>query len=125
MNEGESPARPGTATESEPVVVTRMYDLVKWLVERINGFPRSQRFALGDRLETSGLDVLSLLIEAAYTRDKRDLLRRANLELQKLRYLTRLAKDLRLLSGSQYEYAARLTNDVGMQVGGWLKQQRA
>jgi four helix bundle protein len=125
MSERESPARSEKTTESEPVVVARMYDLVKRLVERINGFPRSQRFVLGDRLETSGLDVLSLLVEAAYTRDKRDLLQRANLELQKLRYLTRLAKDLRLLSGSQYEHAARLTNDVGMQVGGWLKQQRA
>jgi hypothetical protein len=29
------------------------------------------------------------------------------------------------LSLSQYEYASRLINDMGMELGGWIKQQQA
>jgi hypothetical protein len=100
-----------------------MYEFLRWLIERVGKFPRDQRFLLGDRIENAGLDVLLLLVEAVYSRDKRGVLRRANLELEKLRWLIRLAQDSRLLSVSQYEYAAKQMTDVGAQIGGWIKQQ--
>jgi hypothetical protein len=69
------------------------------------------------------LDVQELLIEAHYSREKRSLLRRVNLLLERLRVLVRLAKDLRCLALSQYEYAAREIDLTGRLVGGWLRQQ--
>ncbi|MBI5411336.1 MAG: hypothetical protein HZA21_05030 [Nitrospirae bacterium] len=35
-----------------PPIVMKAYDLALWLLPRVNGFPRSCRFTLGDRLET-------------------------------------------------------------------------
>ena len=67
---------------------------------------------------------LVTLIEAAYTSDRAALLRRANLGLEKLRFWVRLAKDLKLLDFKRYEHAARLIDDVGRQVGGWLRAER-
>ena len=49
-----------------------------WLVPTVEGFPRSQKFLLGDRLQATALDVLEALIEATYTRDRRGQLARAN-----------------------------------------------
>jgi len=107
----------------EAPVVERMYQFLRWLLERINKFPRSQRFVLGDRMENTALDILELLIEANYSQEKRELLRRANLQLQKLRFLIRLAKDGHYLSVSQYEFSAQALNEIGSQIGGWLKER--
>ena len=45
---------------------------ILWLVPTIEKFPRSQKFLLGDRIQSTALDVLEALIEATYTRDRRD-----------------------------------------------------
>ena len=51
---------------------------------------------MGERLETVLLDVLELLLEAAYTRTKQPALRRANLRLEVARHLWRLAHELEI-----------------------------
>ena len=101
------------------------YQLVLWLVPVLDQLPRRQKFQLGDRLQTTALDVLDTLVEAAYTRDRAVLLQRANLGLEKLRFWVRLAKDLQLMDFRQYEHAARLIDAVGRQVGGWLRAERS
>jgi len=107
----------------EVSAVTKTYDFVLWLLPHLADFSRQHRFTLGDRLEEGALEILELLVEASYSRDKRDLLRRANLRLERLRYLIRLAKDLRLLSIKQYEFAIRALYTIGTEIGGWTKQQ--
>ncbi len=106
-----------------PPVISKLYDFILWLLQHIAKFPRSHRFVLGDRIERSVLDVLELLIEAAYSRRKADLLKRANIQLEKVRYLMRLAKDLQLFSLKQYQYAAEHIDEIGRMVGGWLQHQ--
>jgi 23S rRNA-intervening sequence protein len=92
-----------------------------WLLPTVEKFPRSQKFLLGDRIQTTALDVLDRLIEATYTRARKRLLAQANLGLEKLRALFRLATDLRLLDRRRYEHAARSLDQVGWLVGGWRK----
>jgi len=92
-----------------------------WLIPTLEKFPRAQRFLLGDRIETSALDVLERLIEATYTRERRSCLLAANLGLEKLRHLLRLAYELRYLDQRRYEHAARALDETGRLVGGWLK----
>ena len=106
-----------------PPVISRVYDLTLWLLNCISKFPRSHRFVLGDRIETVALEVLELLIEAAYTRNKVALLKRAGIQLEKLRYLIRMSKDLRFLSVRQYAHVSEQIDEVGRMVGGWLRQQ--
>ena len=59
---------------------------ILWLVPTIEKFPRSQKFLLGVRIQTTVLDVLESLIEATYTRDR---FARVNLGLEKLRVFCR------------------------------------
>jgi len=105
--------------------VAKMYDFTLWLLPHLAKFSRDHRFTLGDRMEEGALEVLELLVEASYTRDKRELLAKANIRLERLRYLTRLSKDLKLLSLSQYEFASRAMLTLGNEIGGWTKQQAA
>ena len=44
------------------------YRFVLWLVPAVERFPRSQKFLLGDRIQTTAMDVLEQLVEATYTR---------------------------------------------------------
>jgi len=106
----------------ELITITKAYDLVRELTRRVGKFPRDFRFLLGDRILRNGYDVLDLLIEARYTREKRDLLDRANLRLERLRFQIRLAHDEQLLSHQQFGFVAGRVNEVGRLVGGWRKK---
>ncbi len=101
------------------------FQFVQWLIPAVEKFPRAQKFLLGDRIQSTALDVLEALIEATYTRDRRPHLARANLGLEKLRFFFRLAMEMRHLDERRYEYAARSLNDIGRLVGGWVKADAA
>ena len=108
-----------------PQAVQSCHELLLWLIPQLDKFPRSRRFTLGERIEDGLLEVLELLVEAAYTRNKDTSLRRANLKLEVVRHLWRLAHELKVMATRQYEHGARLIDDVGRQIGGWLRSQQA
>jgi hypothetical protein len=106
---------------SVPQAVQSCHDLLLWLIPQLDKFPRSRRFTLGERLEDGLLDVLELLVEAAYTRNKEAPLRRANLRLEVVRHLWRLGHELKAVATRQYEHGAKLIDELGRQIGGWLR----
>jgi 23S rRNA-intervening sequence protein len=101
------------------------YQFLTWLAPTIEKFPKGYKFTTGDRIHCVALDVLEALIEATYTRDRTQHLRRANLGIEKLRFLLRLAADLRLLDRRRYEHAARTLDETGRLIGGWMKVHNA
>ena len=101
------------------------YRFILWLVPTLDRFPRAQRFLLGDRVQRTALDVLESLVEATYTRRRQAPLTRANLGIEKLRFLLRLAHDLRHLDRRRYEHAARCLDETGRKIGAWIKAHRA
>ena len=125
--EGATP--PGTATKdgargTGPALESH-YRFLLWLVPAVERFPRSQKFLLGDRIQRTALDVLESLIDATYTRQRGHHLARANLGIEKLRFLFRLAHDLRYLDHRRYEHAARGLDETGRSIGAWSKAHRA
>lgn len=64
---------------------------------------------------------MQLLVEAAYSRQKQNALRQANLTLATVRHLWRLTFELHVISSKRYEHGARLMLDLGSQIGGWRK----
>lgn len=101
------------------------YRFLLWPVPTLERFPRGQKFLLGDRIQGTALDVLDSLIEATYTRARDTHLTRANLGIEKLRFLVRLAMDLEYLDPRRYEHAARALEETGRKVGAWRKTHRA
>jgi hypothetical protein len=96
----------------------KMHQFVLWLVLTLEKFPRSQKFMPGDRIQSSALDALEGLIEATYTRNRTAILRRVNLRLKTLRYLVRLAMDLRYFDKRRFEFAARSVDEIGRRIHG-------
>jgi hypothetical protein len=52
------------------IVVGKAYDLVLWIVQKVEKFPKSYRFRVGQRLIDTALDLLLLLVEAAYGQNR-------------------------------------------------------
>ncbi len=98
-------------------------EFVKWLLPVTEKFPRRVRFSFADRINNLALDVVEDLVEARYAKDKRALLKKANLRLEKLRILLRLCHDFKYLSYNSYEHALRSINEAGRMLGGWMKHE--
>jgi 23S rRNA-intervening sequence protein len=112
---------PESAKQEPAVAVLKAYDFVLWLLPKVEKFPRSYRFSVGDRLVTVGLDLLLGLVRASYTSDKAALLQNASMETNTLRYLLRLAKDLRILTVDAYGFSTERVEEIGRMIGGWQK----
>jgi hypothetical protein len=87
------------ASMSELPIVQKTYDLIKWYL-------------------------LESLIYARYQREKLQLLEPINSRLDVMRHQTRLLLDFELNSTDRYEYASKLINSIGTDLGGWIEQQR-
>jgi hypothetical protein len=86
------------------------HQFLAWLLPSMERSPRSHKFTVGDRIETTALDVLDALIDATCTKERNHDLRAANLGIEKLRFFVPLAADLKLLDRGRYKHAAqRLT----------------
>ena len=94
MSESAETSPPPDRARSTGAALEAHYRFVVWLVPTLERFPRSQKFLLGDRMQHTALDVLERLIEATYTRRRGGQLALANIGIEKLRFLCRLAHDL-------------------------------
>jgi hypothetical protein len=90
-------------SHEELTVITKTYDLILlWSCHHTGKFPRNHRFVLGERIERNLYDLLETLIQAKYTRQRREFLEQANLLLEILRFQMQSAKDLWHRSGPTF-----------------------
>ena len=109
-----------------PPIVEKHYEFCKWLIAKVGKFPRDQRFLLGDRIERHALDILEMLIKAALTPDrdgKVETLKQANVRLEYLRYVMRLAKDGKFINIKSFHFACERMEETGRMLGGWIKSR--
>ena len=106
-------------------IIQKTYDLIKWYVPILNRLPRDHRFQLGDRMVQGLYTLLESLILVRYQREKLSQLQIINSQLDVLRYQTRLLLDFDLLSHKRYQYVGQKINDIGIDLGSWIKQQQS
>ncbi|GAB4303836.1 MAG: hypothetical protein Fur0025_45280 [Oscillatoriaceae cyanobacterium] len=109
---------------SELPIIQKTYDLVKWYVPILNRLPRNHKFTLGDRMIENLYELLEGMIMARYQREKLSQLEQLNIKLEILRFQTRLLLDFGLVQLDRYEYIFTLINEIGGELGGWIKQQK-
>jgi hypothetical protein len=109
--------------EPAPIFV-KVYDLLAWLIPVTMNFPKSQRFVLALRVQNAALDLHELLVAAGKTQrgERRRQLLQADIRLEQLRLHWRLCRSLKLVEPGRYEHGARLIDEVGRLLGGWIEQ---
>lgn len=108
--------------EPAPVFV-KTSDLLAWLIPVTMQFPRSQRFVMALRVQNAALDLYEQLIAAGKTQrtERRRHLLEADIRLEQLRLHWRLCRAFELIEPGRYEHGARLIDEVGRLLGGWLE----
>lgn len=109
--------------EQSPIFA-RTYDLIKWLIPLTVKFPRHQRFVLAAAMQQAALGLQERLIEAVRLPNRADLLRVADVELDKLRFYLRLSHDLGYISLGQQRHAGKMLAEIGRLLGSWQKNRR-
>lgn len=98
------------------------YKTTDWILEKCDKMPRHTRFTINGRIANLALDTLDLINEAIYSKQKKPLLLRVNLNLERLRIFFRLCTDRHYLSAAQNQYIQQEINNAGRMCGGWIKQ---
>lgn len=109
---------------NELSIIQKTYDLIIWYVPIINRLPKTHKYTIGDRMINSLYDFLETLIIAKYASEKLNLLESLNPKLDIIRYQTRILLDFQLINNKRYEYISQLINEIGKELGGWIKQQK-
>jgi hypothetical protein len=102
-------------------IFVKVYDLIGYLHKEIARFPKSEKPVLGRRIYDSLLQIMEYIITANEESIKGQYLKKASVELEKLRIFIRLANDFCLISTSKYGVICKNTNEIGKMLGGWIK----
>lgn len=103
--------------------ITKTEDFLLWFIPVLDGFPRKHKFLIADRMLSLSLEILELLIEAYYTErtGKKALLKKTNIEIEKMRHFIRLSRNMKFISFQQYEKISYALDEIGRMNGAWLK----
>jgi hypothetical protein len=107
------------------IILTRTYDLLRWLLPKSERFPKIYRSTVTQRLMNAALDFQESLLMAQAYQDKIRLrhLRAADAYLSQVRLYLRLVHEWGWLSPGQYEHVSRMVAEIGRLLGGWIKQE--
>jgi len=105
----------------ELIIYQKHYDLMVYSFPIIGRFPKDQRFVLGQQIENQMLEIGKMIVHANKLKQKRGKLYDIDIELEKLRFLIRIAKDLKILTISKYGHHCERLDEIGRLLGGWLK----
>jgi len=105
------------------LIFQKTYDFLLWLYPIINRIPKSHRLVLGRHLEELAISLLLLVIKANKARGQSRLSLQLQVsdELDCLRILIRLTKDLRFMSVKQYTIGVEKINEIGRMLNAWMK----
>lgn len=104
------------------ILFQKVYDLVLWLHPILNRFPKSQKFVLAQRVENCSLEILEKVVKVNSSKTKSDFLFESlNVDVDRLRILVRLSKDLRFINIKTYGVFCEKVTEIGKLLGGWKK----
>lgn len=109
----------------QPPIYTVLSEIVGWTLDRTAGFPKSQRFTFGQRLDNLSLDALQFAVKAIRGRqrpEKAKCLHELDSVLEQLRVLWRLVNERGWISRQQLVFVQGRLDETGRMVGGWLAQ---
>lgn len=106
------------------ILLTRLFDLLAWLLPKAEKFPKPQRFTVTQRMMDAALDCQDAVFLAQSRRGARRLtvLLDADAALNRLRLYLRLAHHWQWLSDGQYAHVSVQVAEIGRLLGGWIKQ---
>lgn len=86
--------------------------------------PKHEKYALAVEIRQGLLNVLRKIIVANKSKNKIPVLFEIDVELDVLRTLIRLARDLKYIPIKQYGMCSFYADEIGKMLGGWIKSMK-
>ena len=108
------------------MIQQKVEDMILYGNQALLGFPRAERYALAADIKRSMYTLYRLIITANKKYFKKTTLQDADVELAVLRGFIRLAanRDLRYLPMQKYELWAKMLDEIGRMLGGWIRAMK-
>ena len=113
------------ALHSDTAIYKANYDLIFAIIKVAKNMPREFKAIIGGELRDHALMIAILILRANMVEEKLPFLDQIVERKESIDLLTRLSRDLQLISPKQYGDIIELAAGVGRQVNGWRKQQQS
>lgn len=104
-------------------IFQKIYELYKLFYQLIVHFPKKDKYAIGQKIETNILGLIEDIITASQfpKSEKVTILHRASIKLDLLKILIRCCKDLKIIDNKNYLLTESRLQEIGKMLGGWIK----
>ena len=104
------------------ILYQKLYDFLLYIYPVIAKFPKYEKFTMQMQIKNCVIDLMRIIVRANKSTAKKSHLYDADVLLEELRMLIRLAHDLRYINPRQYGIISKKLNEVGSLLGGLIKQ---
>src|SRR3989339_1909420 len=101
-------------------IFSKLYVFYKILYQYTKLFPKKDRYSLGQKIDNLTIDLFSLIIQAGISKQqiKIEALNKAVVQVDILKILLRLAKDINALETKKYLQLQQMVHEIGRMIGG-------
>jgi len=100
----------------------KSYDFLIWVFAKTEGFPKSKRFSIGQRLENLFLDFIVLVNNLHYIKEKKRKLIKISAIFDEIKLMLKLCYDTKLISQKSFAFSLGYTEEIGSMIGGFIKK---
>ncbi|WP_166166834.1 MULTISPECIES: diversity-generating retroelement protein Avd [unclassified Acinetobacter] len=96
-------------------------EMISYGYVALRQFPKSEKHVLSAEIRHVMWEILRLIVVCNKRYHKKTTLQELDAELDLLRAQVRISKELGYIDFKKYEHWARLNNEIGCMIGGWIK----
>ncbi len=112
------------AQYNELPVYKATYDLLLAIFQFTKYFTKEYKYTVGESLKKETIDLLTLIYRANTRYQKNDVLQMAREQIELIRLLIRVMKDMRQISLDKFVKINQVVENVSKQLSGWQKSQK-
>jgi hypothetical protein len=106
-------------------IYKKAFDTVVYFEQIVRHFSRYHKYTLGTDLRNTSREIVKLIVKANNARNKKPYLLAIRENLEDLKLLIRVSKEVRAFNNfNSFQHAIQLTVETSKQNEGWLKSQK-
>jgi len=107
-------------------IYKKMFDIVVYIEQIVRSFSRYHKYTLGTEMRNLSRQTLVLITKANFLKDKRESLLKVRENLEELKIMARIAKELKVFANfKSFEYLVKELVEISRQNEGWLRSQNS
>jgi len=100
------------------------YDLLVEIFQFVKNFNKEYKYTVGEKLKNETLEMIMNIFRANSRQQKNEVLQTARENVEVIRVLLRLVKDLKQIDLNKFVIINKKIEEVSKQLAGWQKSQK-